>query len=117
MDDAAKRYSIALAKAFGQDEKAALATDLTIGAMSIAAGVLVLGPAGIGLGIGFTLAGLAGAHVKPVHNAICRLSQVKPKKWIKDESAPPFASESTFRLDPAKVTPILKKVPAYQPET
>jgi hypothetical protein len=117
MDDAAKRYSIALAKAFGKDEKAALATDLTIGAMSIAAGVLVLGPAGIGLGIGFTLAGLAGAHVKPVHNAICRLGQVKPKKLIKGESAPPFASESTFRLDPDKVTPILKKVPAYQPET
>lgn len=80
MDDAAKSYSIVLAKAFGQDEKAAMATDLTIGAMSIAASVLVLGPVGIGLGIGFTLAGLAGAHVKPVHNAICRLGQVKPKK-------------------------------------
>lgn len=116
MDDAAKRYSIALAKAFGQDEKVALAADLTIGAMSIAAGVLVLGPVGLGLGIGFTLAGLAGAHVKPVHNAICRLGQVKPKEWIKGESAPPSASESTFRLDPAKVTPILKKVPAFQPK-
>ena len=117
MDDAAKRYSIVLAKAFGKDEKTALAADLTIGAMSIAAGVLVLGPVGVGLGIGFTLAGLAGAHVKPVHNAICRLGQVKPKKWIKGESGPPFASETTFRLDPDKVTPILKKVPAYQPKT